>query len=251
MSSNIAVYTEDLALMKKAQQLSNSLDLPLTKEAHFYDYLFLVTRDYLGIKKTTGKSVPFYFDFSTPKFQYRLRHASVKKEIIAKAMGLKASSRLHIVDATAGLARDSFVLASLGFEITLLERSKVVVELLKDALQRTAEDAHLAETVNRMKLIETDAKTWLKEMSTRPDIVYVDPMFPHRSKSALAKKDMQFFQDLVGDDHDADELLKVALTCATKRVVVKRPRLAEPIGKIKPSFCFEGSSSRFDVYLTN
>lgn len=247
----IAVFTEDLSLTDKVRHLSQHLELPIAKEPHLYDYLFLVTPNYLGIQKTTGKTCPFYFDFSSPKFQYRLRHASVKKEIIAKAMGLKASSRLKIVDATAGLARDSFVLASLGFEVTMLERSTIIAELLKDALLRTKQDPNHEATVDRLKLVPTDAKQWLQEhgMQERPEIIYLDPMFPHRHKSALVKKDMQFFQELVGEDPDAGELLKVALSCATKRVVVKRPRIAEPLANQKPSFSFEGSSSRFDVYL--
>ncbi len=81
-------------------------------------------------------------------------------------------------------------------------------------------------------------------------MIYLDPMFPERKKSALSKLDMRIFHDIVGDDQDADTLLKTALSCATKRVVVKRPRLGAVLAGIKPHHSLVGKSSRFDVYIT-
>ena len=106
--------------------------------------------------------------------------------------------------------------------------------------------------MQRLHLIQSDAIFYLKnlEISARPDIIYLDPMFPERSKTALVKKEMRIFQDIVGDDNDADLLLKTALACASQRVVVKRPRLAKPLADIEPNNYLKGSSSRFDVYIT-
>jgi len=83
----------------------------------------------------------------------------------------------------------------------------------------------------------------------RPEVVYLDPMYPHTGKSALQKKEMRLFRRLVGDDEDVPRLLQAALGCATKRVVVKRPRTAPPVLELKPSLAIEGKTTRFDVYL--
>ena len=82
----------------------------------------------------------------------------------------------------------------------------------------------------------------------RPQVVYVDPMFPHSEKSALVKKEMRVFRDIVGDDADSAELLETALQTATGRVVVKRPRKAPTIEGRAPSYQLEGKSSRYDIY---
>jgi 16S rRNA (guanine1516-N2)-methyltransferase len=163
-------------------------------------------------------------------------------------MGLKSHSTPKILDATAGLGRDSFILASLGFEITLLERSPIIHALLEDGIKRAGADAETAPIVERMHLIQTDAIHWMQTHAPF-DIIYLDPMFPERNKSALVKKEMRIFQDVIGDDADANALLTAALACATKRVVVKRPRLAAYLAELTPSFSQTGSSSRFDIYL--
>jgi 16S rRNA (guanine1516-N2)-methyltransferase len=81
-----------------------------------------------------------------------------------------------------------------------------------------------------------------------PQVIYLDPMFPHRDKSALVKKEMRLFRPLVGDDMDAPALLEAALALASHRVVVKRPRKAPCIEGPKPSHALEGKSSRYDIY---
>ena len=86
-------------------------------------------------------------------------------------------------------------------------------------------------------------------MGVTPDVVYLDPMFPHRQKSALVKKEMRVFQSLVGADLDADALLPAALAVAGKRVVVKRPDYAGFLNDMPPSMSIETPSKRFDVYI--
>lgn len=190
-------------------------------------------------------------DFLSAKMRYRCKNASLKKETLARALGLKKSSPKTIIDATAGLARDSFIIAALGFEITLLERTPVIFKLLQDAMHRAKQDEKTALIIARMHLYEADSILFLKKLSPAdyPDVIYLDPMFPTRKKSALPKEDMRLFHDIVGADADAETLLKIALTCAKERVVVKRPRLAVPLAGFEPSFSMKGSSSRFDIYL--
>lgn len=130
-----------------------------------------------------------------------------------------------MVDATAGLGQDAFVLASLGCRVTLFERNPVIHALLADGLARAAMNVDCAAIVERMRLLEGSSIEWLAQSEIEAaDVVYLDPMFPHRDKSALVKKEMQVFRTIVGDDEDSGQLLASALEHARYRVVVKRPR---------------------------
>ena len=126
---------------------------------------------------------------------------------------------------------------------------------MTDALERGRLDPELAPIINRMHLVQADAIAWLAQCpaNEKPDVVYLDPMYPHRSKSALVKKEMRFLRALVGDDEDAQQLLKAALDCARKRVVVKRPKGAPEIGEPsedhkKPSSAVPSKNTRYDLY---
>ena len=233
-------------------KLAQLLQLPLCASTQDWDYWLFFYEGRLSLQKQGEKSLPLCVDFSSEQITYRRKQTSLKKESLARALGLKGNTATHIIDATAGLGRDSFILASLGFEITLLERSPIMAALLADGLQRALQDPEVAPIAQRMRLIPLSGIEFLPEINPkeRPSHIYVDPMFPERSKSALVKKEMRLLHDLIGQDPDADALLEAALACATERVVVKRPRLAEPLGTMKPSFQMQGSSSRFDVYLT-
>lgn len=180
--------------------------------------------------------------------RHRSQQATLRSELLARAIGIKPCHHPKIVDATAGLGRDSFILASLGYRIIMLERSRIIYPLLEKALA----DAKLkmTEVISRLVLIHTDAISWLKNTAhDRPDVIYLDPMFPERKKSASVKKEMAILQELLGKEHDHVILFQTALLTAKKRVVVKRPRLSANIGEIAPNFTLNGKSSRFDVYL--
>jgi len=132
----------------------------------------------------------------------------------------------------------------------LLERSRVVGALLADALRRVREDADVAAIAARMTLYIGDAATFLEALSDRPDVVYLDPMYPHTNKSALQKKEMRLFRMLVGADDDAPHLLDVARRTALRRVVVKRPANAPFLAGAKPDAKVASKNTRFDLYLS-
>ncbi len=250
--AKISIFAAQETQLPRAKNLAKKLHLPIISDvSQSEDYILLVSDKYLALQQPNTRSTPFYIDFLSKKLTYRRQHATVRRETLARALGLKHTTQTTIVDATAGLARDSFILAALGFEITLLERSPLITELLMDGFHRARLDAKVAPIVQRMHLIQTDAVTWLRQHSgaSRPEIIYLDPMYPDRNNTALAKKDLRIFQEIIGADSDSALLLPAALTCATKRVVVKRPRLSENLADIPPSFSQEGSSSRFDIYL--
>jgi len=210
--------------------------------------------DRLALVHTTNPRIkPISVDFCTKEFLYRCKSSRLAKEAIAKAIGFKPNKpQLLVIDATAGLGTDAFILGTLGCKVQLIERSPIIAALLKDGLQRANNCAHTALTIKNLHLIEGDAidiLTYL-EPSQYPDIIYLDPMFPERQKTALVKKEMRALRELVGEDPDCNKLLALALKVAKKRVVVKRPRTAPPIiADIAPSFVLKGTVNRFDIYL--
>ena len=175
-------------------------------------------------------------DFITGAVAHRRKFGGGKGQSIAKAVGLNKGATPVVLDATAGLGRDGFVLASLGCKVILHERHPVVAALLYDGLQRAYNDSEIGPWMQQnMSLIFGSSHTLLAQCDSMPDVVYLDPMFPHREKSALVKKEMRVFQELVGGDTDADDLLEFAYPLASKRVVVKRPDYAPFLNDKTPS----------------
>jgi len=196
---------------------------------------------------------PLRIDFAEGRAAHRRRFGGGRGQLIARACGLAAGVTPSVVDATAGLGRDAFVLASLGAEVLLVERVAQIHALLEDGLARAARDADTAEIAARMHLAHGDATRELAALvaasGVAPQVVHLDPMFPHREKSALVKKEMRLFRELAGDDDDAPRLLEAALDVATHRVVVKRPSKAPPIAGPAPQHVIEGKTSRYDLYV--
>lgn len=191
-----------------------------------------------------------YVDFINGALAHRRKFGGGRGEAIAKAVGIKKAYLPNVIDATAGLGRDAFVLAALGCQIRLVERHPVVRLLLEDGLQRAYADAEIGEMMQRnMRLLDVKHIAELDPMSDFADVVYLDPMYPHKQKSALVKKEMRVFQHLVGGDLDADNLLAPALRLAKKRVVVKRPDYADFLAQVAPQFSRETKSHRFDIYI--
>ncbi|MFT6328209.1 MAG: 16S rRNA (guanine1516-N2)-methyltransferase [Bermanella sp.] len=194
-------------------------------------------------------------DFNSAALHYRKQHGGGRNEALAKAIGIKGKDSLSVIDCTAGMGNDSFVMASVGAHVIMLERSPIIAALLEDALNRIESVAELSE---RLSLVKTDATDYIlkqgakKKAKPLADVIYLDPMFPHKKKSALVKKEMRAFQQLLGADIDSAQLLDAALSHAGSRVVVKRPGSADPIelacGR-KPDTAIESKKHRFDVYI--
>ncbi|QLC74141.1 class I SAM-dependent methyltransferase [Pseudomonas sp. LPB0260] len=192
---------------------------------------------------------PVRVDFVEGAMAHRRQFGGGSGQMIAKAVGVQPGVRPRVLDATAGLGRDGFVLASLGCEVTLIERQPLIAALLEDGLGRAVGDAEVGPIVARMRLLAGNAIELMGAWEDEPpQVIYLDPMFPHRDKSALVKKEMRLFRPFVGDDLDAPALLAAALELASHRVVVKRPRKAPLIDGAKPGYALEGKSSRYDIY---
>lgn len=202
------------------------------------------------LKRDEPKLSGICVDFVAGAVAHRRKFGGGRGQAIAKAVGLKSGANPSVVDGTAGLGRDAFVLASLGCEVTMIERHPVVAALLEDGLRRAYEDVEIGEWMQqRMQLVHGSSLQALAQLKNQFDVVYLDPMYPHREKSALVKKEMRVFQSLVGADLDADGLLAPALQLAAKRVVVKRPDYAEDLDGVKPSTVIKQKKNRFDIYV--
>lgn len=255
-AATLAVAGSPLADFHGLEALARQLDLTCLglcdpRRVEEVPYLLFGDEHGLGLQATgKGAPGPVKVEFASGKAGYRLEHGGGTGQLVAKAVGLKKTRvPLHIVDATAGLGQDAFVLAGLGCRVTLLERSAVVHALLADGLARGRLNPAVAQVIERMTLIHADSTGWLNAAAEEiADVIYLDPMFPHRDKSALVKKEMRVFRDLVGADDDASALLEAARARARYRVVVKRPRKAPAIAGVEPSARVEGKTSRYDIY---
>lgn len=191
-------------------------------------------------------------DFTAGKNAHRRRFGGGRQQDLARACGLNRHPDLTILDATAGLGRDAFVLASLGAEVTLAECQPVVWALLRDGLDRLlASDNRDEQAIGeRMTLIRARAGIEDLPVARQSDVIYLDPMFPERRKSAAVKLDMQLLHRLAGPGSPVDEttLLSWAVAAEPARVVVKRPRVAPMLDGQAPSHQLLGKSNRFDVY---
>lgn len=191
-------------------------------------------------------------EFVEGTLAHRRKFGGGRGEAVAKAVGIKGDYLPTVIDATAGLGRDAFVLASVGCRVTLVERHPVVCALLEDGLNRAYQDPEIGQFMqDRMILSSAHSIVDLDPNTDRADVVYLDPMYPHKQKSALVKKEMRVFQHLVGADLDADNFLTPAKQLAKKRVVVKRPDYAPFIAEQKPDFSQQTKNHRFDVYLSH
>jgi 16S rRNA (guanine1516-N2)-methyltransferase len=172
-----------------------------------------------------------------------------KDGALAQALGRKTRT---VIDATTGWGQDSLHIFRMGYELLCIERSLIMAELLADGFIRLAQQDWIKKlNLQPPELLTGNAIALLASLESAPDCVYIDPMFPpKRKQSALAKKSMRVLRGLLGDDQDKEQLFEAALNAAGKRVVVKSPDYAEPLGG-KPDESFQGKLLRFDVYFKN
>ena len=170
-----------------------------------------------------------------------------KKDLLAQAIGKKTKS---VIDATTGWAQDSLAIFRMGYEVNCIERSPVMAELIQDGFNRLAQkDWMQNRQLQPPGLMVGNAISLLGNLPEAPACIYLDPMFPpKRKKSALAKKAMTVLRDILGDDEDRADLFAAAWQATAKRLVVKSPDYAEPMGG-KPSEVYQGKLLRYDVYI--
>ena len=181
----------------------------------------------------------------------RIKQGRLQQELLVRAAKIKGAGEPLAVDATAGFGQDSLLLAAAGFRVLLFERNPVIVALLRDALHRAATAPELAGAVERMQFIEGDSVAALAAMGaqTHPDVVYLDPMFPARTKSAAVKKKFQLLHRLEQPCDNPDAMLRAALDANPRKIVIKRPPKGPHLADMKPSYSLAGKAVRYDVIV--
>lgn len=203
-------------------------------------------RDERGLA-LVGDGMELRGDFS--RMLPRLRRDRLGRELLVKAARVRGVEKPTAVDCTAGLGEDSLLLAAAGFRVTLFERDKTIYALLCDALERASADPRLAGIVGRMELVGGDSIEGLASLGFTPDVVYLDPMFPGRTKSAAVKKKFQLLHHLEQPCEEEEALVEAALAAHPRKVVIKRPPKGPELAGVKPSYTVSGKAVRYDVLV--
>ena len=262
-------YAEALAAHLKTTLLHTTPDAPVW-----------LSVDAAGLSLTDGDQA-MRGDFT--KLQKRLQYHNLTHELLVKATKVKGRENLRVIDATAGMGEDSLLLAAAGCEVTLFEQDPVIAALLQDTMRRALEEAALHEIVMRMQLVEGDSighlrrlgeaatgsdvqvgdvghdcptltasaatKTGSDEALKRPDVIYLDPMFPERQKSGLVKKKFQLIHYLEAPAENEEALMQAALAARPFKIIVKRPAKGPYLAGLKPSYSLDGKAIRYDCYV--
>lgn len=236
--------------------------------------------DAAGLSLTDGDQA-MRGDFT--KLQKRLQYHNLTHELLVKATKVKGREKLRVIDATAGMGEDSLLLAAAGCEVTLFEQDPVIAALLQDTMRRALEEAALHEIVMRMQLVEGDSIGHLRKLGEaatgsdtqeddaghacstltesavmangsdialkRPDVIYLDPMFPERQKSGLVKKKFQLIHYLEAPAENEEALMQAAIAARPFKIVVKRPAKGPYLAGLKPSYSLDGKAIRYDCYV--
>ncbi len=201
---------------------------------------------FLKVEGDSGLRTKVRVDFTTPAWRRRLPR--VRREPLVRAMGRKPPAAIRLLDGTAGLGRDAFLLAAAGFRVTACERNPILAALVADGLKRARHCARTRDIARQLAFHQADARRLLAEQPF--DVVYLDPMFSQRTSAARVRKELQMVRLLVEPDPDMDELFTLARTRAKLRVVVKRSRREEWLGNQRPGYSVTTRTTRFDIYLS-
>jgi len=199
-----------------------------------------------GLSDSFVAMKPLRIRFDSPAYLRRLAAAGRRSELVARAVGVKPG--LSVLDCTAGLGRDGFLLAHLGCEVTLIERSKILATLLADGLARAAQHPRLSATVSRVTVQQADSIAMLTQTEVAADVIYLDPMFPRKQGSAAVKGEMQALQNFIGTDQDALSLLLAARRQAGRRIVLKRPAAGIWQPPVAPIHVFAQRNACYEIY---
>jgi 16S rRNA (guanine1516-N2)-methyltransferase len=254
MRPDLAVTWSGPGAAARAAELAAQLGLPLVESGRQHNLLLRLSQAGLELLKPDDPHLrgPLRVDFTAGALDFRRRQPG--RELLLRAVGCKGTVWPAVLDATGGLGRDSFLLAAAGCQVRIFEREPVLAALLADGLQRASLCPATAAIAARISLTVSNAMVVLQEMQNkgqRAEVIYLDPMFPERRKSALVKKEAQFLQLLAAPDSpEAEKKLLAAALAVSGRVAVKRPVKASFLAGRQASHSLNGKTVRFDVYLS-
>ncbi len=258
MPITLGIIASEPSCDARAAGLSAELGLPLDANA---DAVLVVTPERLEVRVQRGDenlaaAKPTWIELAA--IDTTSGPGRSLQNPLLKAVGLRKGDphRPDILDLTAGYGEDAWLLAAAGCRVAACEQHPVMFALLRDALHRAA--VTHPDLAARITLHHTDAINWLAQSTIedrKSTILYLDPMFPAKRKTAQ-RKPMRLARLLIEQDEtkaNADDarLLAAALAAGVKRVVVKRPAKAPPLAPqlAAPVSAHTGRALRFDVYV--
>ena len=242
----VSILVKDNLYFEKAKKLAEKLHSEIITEYNSESNLVL-QYDKDGLSLVSG-NMKLYQDFT--KIIRRIKQSNLEKELLIHAAKIKGKKQdLIAIDATAGMGEDSMLLSAYGFKVNLYEKNPIIVELLKDAIDRAKQIPELKEIVSRMKVFEEDSIISMQNLDYIPDVILLDPMFPERTKSALIKKKFQILHQIETPCTNEKELLASAIKAKPKKIVIKRPLKGEFLAGVKPSYSVKGNSIRYDCII--
>lgn len=219
-----------------AKDLSTLYDWPIVSKKNNNEAFYL--------KKINNNLCVAYQDLEGVGFDFSKKYYKLEGSVFAKAIG-KGSKK--VLDATAGLLKDSHKMLLLGHEVTAFELQPLVYELAKSAVIESQKNN------NEFSKLTLKHGNSLEIKKIDADVIYIDPMFSHVNKSALPKKDMQLFRkinmQMPLEFVQEQQFIDWAKRLGVPRIVVKRP-IKQPKDKLV-SHSFIGKSVRYDLYTNN
>jgi len=251
-NNSLCIICNNESQHEQASSFAAQHQLPLLNEKDKAFELQLIFGDERIELYDQQLNTSIYVDFVSGALAHRQQFGGGRGQAIAKAIGLKQGKNPAVLDVTAGLARDAYILATLGCRMTLVEQSSILCALIEDGIKHGLENEQIAQILSgQFELHNQNAINFMNKLSDeqRPDVIYIDPMYPERKKSALVKKDMQILQRLLGKNENDGELLEAALNFTKERVVIKRPVHAPCLTDTKPTTSIHSKKTRYDIYI--
>lgn len=229
------------------------------------DIEIIEVNDKLCLQHKSKNIKPIFVDFLDPKLIARAFGPQKFSSNIYKAIKIKNKENISILDATAGLGKDSFLMAACGANVCMIEQNDFIFKLLEDGLTRAKNSVNnnhsnqLNQAVRRLELYKGDAIKEIPILCRQKnfDIIYLDPMFTGMKQSPLPKKELLILRELLQETNDtnnhiiekSNELFNIALNYSYKKVVVKRHKLSNYLNNLKPNHSINGKTNRYDIYL--
>ncbi len=243
----LLVWAERPEEQEKARQLAEKLSAGLVPERPDNMAEALLLR--LGAQGLTLESGGLTLRNDLTRMENRIKPANLSRELLVKAARVKTAGVPVAVDATAGMGEDALLLAAMGFRVLMFELDPVIAALLRDALERAQNTPALERAAARMQLFEEDSIKALHRLAPSPDVVFLDPMFPARQKSALVKKKFQLLHRLEQPCLEEEALLAAALAARPRKVIIKRPVKGPYLAGRKPDYSLAGKAVRYDCIV--
>lgn len=243
----IGINVNSFSDSEKLKHIQELTGLEIVNDISNLDFCLQMLNGKLQLQRLRAEKIgPLEVDFVSGSLNYRIRKGGAGQELVVKAIGPK-DKYPKVLDGTAGLGRESFILASQGFQVTACEQSSLLYSLVEDAFLRWKAESQIADEKLRLEFINQKFENYLKSLIDYPDVIYIDPMFPERKKKASVKKEMKYFQEILQHDDHAEEMLHIARSYPVQKIVVKRPAFAPIVAK-DIWRKVESKSLRFEIY---